>query len=125
MRSAHLTAAFQQSLACKKHKPAPFDRQIEEIFITELQKSTFVLCSQIEALAYPTAEAPEEVREEGTFVGNDELAGKGMERAHRKERVKQAGRRVVVFGKDYECKSPNGKTLDPSFAHGDWGVGRV
>lgn len=52
-------------------------------------------------------------------------AEEGMDRAKRRERVKQAARRVVVFREGYICRSKNGKQLDVSHAHGDWGVARA
>ncbi len=83
------------------------------------RKKGSVECGEVERLFVARKEeGGEEGREEG--LGHKE----GLERAKWRERVRRAGRRVVVFGSGgdrFECVQ-GGKVVEPSFAKGEWAV---
>lgn len=110
------------SHSCKTHKPSPLDLRIEEVFIQALStckdRKNGVRCGSVE--------------EEIFSLENGGRTEDGMERARERERVRRAGRRLVVFaeekesvrsviGKRLECVQ-GGKVVEGSFAKGDWGV---
>ena len=80
------------------------------------------MCQSIQAMVYPPvdneASPPEDPRRHG------------QEKAKERERVRCAGRRIVVFperdnvkatGKQFECVQKN-RVVEGSFAKGEWGV---
>ena len=95
-----------------------------------------VLCSEVEEVMREKL-PPSEDKDAGD---NDTSLGavshrEGIERAMFRERVRRAGRRVVVFGlfpedcsaspetqrQNFDCIQ-NGKAVEPSFAKGEWAV---
>lgn len=104
------------SKSCRAGKPTDLDGSIESLFVQYLlqghvDRKTGVLCTLIQSELFGAQE--------------------GMQGARERERVRRAGRRIVVFphkldetplkGKLLECVQ-NGKPVEGSFAKGDWGV---
>lgn len=130
------------SHTCRTQKPGTFDRAIEDEFLTRLtrqpvDKKSGVRCDEVEAAIF-----------------GQERTEDGQAKARERERVRRAGRRLVVFpveappaqtlpieereqvktgsireevlkrGTRFECVQ-NGKVVEGSFAKGDWGVRTV
>ena len=111
MKSKNFAELKYCSHSCRAAKPNAKDRAIEDEFIRQLQTQKVVDCTQVEKALFV-----EEVT--------------GMDAARQRERVRRAGRRIVVFpdqenvskiGKRLQCVQ-NGKVVEGSFAKGEWGV---
>lgn len=130
------------SHSCRTRKPGELDRRIESVFLSLLtppnthDRKKGVTCTEVQASVFaskethtpasPAAPAPAPPATPAS------PAAVGMEIAEQRERVRRAGRRLVVFpdsaeseiGARLECVQ-NGKVVEGSFAKGDWGIRRA
>ena len=105
------------SHSCGKSRLGPFDRELEEFFTKRALAKGSAYCEDVQRSFEETALGPASLEQTKQAVG--------MAKARFRERVRRAGRRVVVFpnpdGLRFECVQ-NGKAVEPSFAKGEWAV---
>lgn len=85
------------------------------------------MCTEVKRLYEMDSEEAQQSRtsalEDPARIGHN-----GMDADRWRERVRQAGRRVIAFPKEgedrFECVQSN-KAVEPSFAKGDWAVRHV
>ncbi|KAI9727481.1 MAG: hypothetical protein M1828_006423 [Chrysothrix sp. TS-e1954] len=108
------------SKTCSSTRLSAIDREIEETFrrLATERGASGVACGEVEKTCTSgTREGEENARTE------TDAQKAGMESARWRERVRRAGRRVLVLDQPakFECVQ-GGKVVEPSFAKGEWYV---
>ena len=105
------------SKSCSSSKPNETDRQIEDCFRKMAVGHGQITCDEIQRHFEQTSEPYENDQEDKQKIG--------MAAAKIRERIRRAGRRVVVFphssGHSFESIQ-DGKPVEASFAKGEWAV---
>ena len=110
--------------SCSNTRLTPLDRQIELVFRDLARNLGSVECSHVQAKLDDGA-IPSPQPEAGAAAEDSDKQKRGLHMAQWRERVRRAGRRVVVFNDSnsgrYECVQ-SGKAVEPSSAKGEWSV---
>ena len=105
------------SKSCSTTKVTSLDRELEGAFVSRAISNGHVSCDEVQRQF--------EAEGKGPNPSPDDKQRAGLETAKWRERVRRAGRRVVVFPHDsddtFQCVQ-QGKAIEPSFAKGDWEV---
>ena len=105
------------SKSCRGSKPSALDRELEQHFKEQALMNGQVTCGDVQRFF--------EDRDDQMDHASSNGRPPSKEPAKWRERVRRAGRRVVVFpdgsGNDFHCVQ-DGKSVEPSFAKGEWAV---
>ena len=130
------------SQSCRSRKPGLADHKIEAKIASLLETRQIVSCDEVQAsmcddetvlpIPISTVTQPATQGPSAADAGNDEQKREaGQKRAERRELIRRAARRAVVFGLQADdqkadgrrCEAvQNGRVVEPSFAKGDFAI---